>query len=102
MEVGFDMIRLGSFRKSAVDEQLIKESVTNFKRSIRDILSDIEGSKEELVMIIPARGFDVKIDISCVNNLRVKELLKEQFPTSIRVLSDSELHQNLFNRIYSF
>ena len=42
MEIGIETIRLGSFRKNALDEQLIKKNATQLKRTIKEALSDID------------------------------------------------------------
>lgn len=87
MEVKFDLVRIGLKRKSNLSEMLLKQNVDFLKSSIRHVLCEyISGDvKNEisLVIIVPGKGYNIKIALKYIKDHHIRKILSSNFPYSI-------------------
>lgn len=106
MEITFEIVRIGKFRKDSQVEKIIKENVNLMKKSIRSLLEDFKymgkDDKMELILVIPAKGDNVKIYIGDRKDENLRELLRQNFPDSIYTGNDSIIEENIHNPIFPF
>jgi hypothetical protein len=103
MEIRFDMIRIGKFRKNYISEILLKQNVNGLKNSIKSLLLEIDNIEINLihiVMIIPAKGFSIKISLKNINNKHIREIIKQNFSNCIFKGKYSIIMDNLNNPIF--
>lgn len=84
MTVNFDLVRMGKLRTDSIALQMLKDNVQILQNTIRELLKDEEyiygSGTMGLVMIIPARGFDIKIVLQDIGEERIKRILKHYLP----------------------
>ncbi|HRG17544.1 MAG TPA: hypothetical protein PLP39_00495 [Flavobacterium lutivivi] len=103
MEVKFEMIRIGKFRKDDCSEMLLKQNVDLLKSTIRYHLADIDNIENKPInidMIVPAKGFEIKIFVKRIRDKNIRTYLKENFPKSIYNGNYSNISDNLNNPIF--
>jgi hypothetical protein len=102
MTVKFDMVRIGKIRKSPVAEMFLKENVQILQQSIRDLLADVsnESDQVDIAMVIPAKGYSIKIILEFFHNEQIKHLLQTTFPNSIYRRDTNNLVNHVHNRIF--
>jgi hypothetical protein len=102
MIVNITLIRIGTPRKNYASEQILRDSVYQFKQDINDLLvNDVVGDKSNSIwidMIIPGRGYNVKIDINSVPKKWIKDKIVEHFPNSIYTGKYSVIMDNIKNK----
>lgn len=102
MEVKFELVRFGEVRNSNKSERLLKENVSFLKKRILLFLEDISLRDEiGIVIIIPAKGYDIKFSLDDIRNENIKEKLKQNFSESIYNGSYSKILDNLENSLFS-
>ena len=104
MKVKFDIVRIGKFRKDAFVERFLKENVDLMKSKISSLLKDIKYKSEYnemgLILVIPARGENIKIYIEDLQDTNVKKILSPNFPHSIYKRNYSIIEDNVHNPIF--
>ncbi len=101
MKVVFDIVRIGKIRKDRSIERVIEANVWSLKQDIRSLLKDRnEGNTLSVVMVIPARGCTITIDLRDIGDENLKKELKQSFPNSIYKGRYSLLLDNIDNRIF--
>ncbi|WP_286971869.1 hypothetical protein [Flavobacterium sp. UBA4854] len=104
MEVKFDLVRIGKIRKNSFAEMILKQNVDFLKNSIRIFLKNEYPSdkhdKISLEMIIPAKGYNIKIALRSVKDNRIKKELRDNFPYSIYKGKDTIIEMNALNRVF--
>ncbi len=87
MEVKFDLVRIGKFRKNNIAEKIISQNLKIFRDDIRSLLKDkksfYKNNKLNIVMIIPAKGYNIKISLEDISDEQIKKDLMYNFPNSI-------------------
>lgn len=106
MEIKFEIVRVGKFRRDSLAERFIKENVALMKKSIRSLLEDFKymgnDDKMELTLVIPAKGDNIKIYIGDRKDENFRKILRQNFPDSIYKGNDSIIEENIHNPIFPF
>ncbi len=100
MKVKFDLIRIGKIRKDHMSEILLKQNAFLLKNTIRHELADFESNEINIEMIIPAKGFNVKICLNNINDKSIKKYLRNNFSRNIYNGNYSVIKDNLNNPIF--
>lgn len=104
MEVKFDLVRIGKIRKNSIAEKILKQNIDLLRNNIRLLLKneniDNKHNTIHMVMIIPGKGYNVKIVLQDIKDLHVKKELKKNFPNSIYKGEYSIIMDNLENKIF--
>jgi len=104
MKVNFDLVRIGEIRKNFNSETILKQNVKLLKSNIRYLLENENSSNKNneisMVIVIPAKGYNIKIALKDIREKHIKEILKQKFPNSIFKREYSILMDNIDNRIF--
>ncbi|WP_300979260.1 hypothetical protein [Flavobacterium sp.] len=104
MEVKFDLVRIGKIRKSSIAEKILKNNIDLLRNNIRSFLKDENFDDKHntvhMVMIIPGKGYNIKIALQDIRDLYIKNELKNNFPNSIYKGEYSIIMDNLENKIF--
>lgn len=104
MKVNFDLVRIGEIRKKKISETLIKQNVKLLKSNIRYLLENVDNDNKSneisMVIIIPGKGYDIKIALRDVRDKNIKRILQQNYPNNIYKGSYSTIMDNINNRIY--
>ena len=104
MKVKFDLVRFGKIRKNNTSELILKKNVEFSQKNIRFLLKneiiDNKNNCADLVMIIPGKGYKIKIVLEGINDNRIKKILKENIPLEIYKGDYSIIEDNASNRIF--
>lgn len=104
MKVKFDIVRIGRIRKNYTSELVLKENLNFLKSNIRTLLSEkvIENKSNQIsiVLVIPAKGFNIKIVLNDIKDNDIKKELKKHFPNSIYNGSYSVILDNINNHFF--
>jgi hypothetical protein len=83
MEIKFDMVRIGGFRKNHRSEILLRQNADLLMNDIRTLLLGVEcgdgKNKEAITLIIPAKGFKVKFRLQDFREDKIRALVKKNF-----------------------
>lgn len=105
MDVKFDMVRLGKKRKSFIAEKILKHNVSFLKESIRYLLKNRTTSSAKhnrifMTMVIPAKGYKIKIHFQNISEKWIRKELKDNFPNSIYKGKYDYILDNIDNPIF--
>lgn len=104
MEINFETVRIGNFRKDMNHERILKANYDYLKNELRAFVKTIQGEKADEIIyvdiLIPAKGSTITIAIDNIPNLEVKQLLIDRFPDSIYKGNYSIILKNSMNRPY--
>lgn len=104
MEIKFETVRVGKFRKDMIQERILKENFDHLKNNIKDFVKNIQGKKiDEIIyvdIVIPARGSQIAITLDSIKDEKIKQLLIKNFPDSIYKADYSILENNCHNEPY--
>lgn len=104
MEVKFDIVRFGVKRKNYSSETILKQNAEFLKLQVRNILKDFicEFEKISIVMIIPAKGYNIKISLKDIHSNQVKsELRRNLLHNSIYNGEYSKVLDNIGNKVFN-
>lgn len=105
MEVKFDLVRIGKIRKNYASEIVLKQNVDFLKNSIRTLLKEEKNfynkSTISMVMIIPGKGYNIKIALRDIKDNHIIELLEEKFSKFIYKGKYSLIMDNINNKTFS-
>lgn len=100
MEIKFDLVRIGNKRKNQTSELLLKQNVDYIKRNIFYFLDYHEVHENlNITLIIPSKGYSIKIDIRNLNN-NIKSILRKELPNSIFRDSSNKILENINNPLF--
>lgn len=106
MEVKFDTVRIGKIRRSSIDEKILEQNLDFLKGNIRLLLKEEEienkYKKVGVVLVVPAKGFNIKIAEKYAGNEFVKKLLNQNFPESIYKGQYSKIDENVMNQVHTY
>jgi len=104
MEVKFDLVRIGKIRKNSFAEMILKQNVDFLKNSIRIFLNNEYPNDKHyqinLEMIIPAKGYNIKIALRSLKDNSIKKELRDNFPNSIYHGKDTTIEMNVLNKVF--
>lgn len=104
MNVKFDLVRFGKIRKNNNSELILKKNVEFLQNHIRFLLDneniDNKNNCVDMVMIIPVRGYEIKIALQDIRDTNVKKILKVNIPLQIYKGDYSIIIDNINNRIF--
>mgnify|MGYP001022078309 FL=1 len=104
MNVKFDLVRFGKIRKNNISELILKKNVEFLQNHIRFLLDneniDNKNNCVDMVMIIPGRGYEIKIALQDIRDTNVKKILKVNIPLQIYKGDYSIIIDNINNRIF--
>jgi hypothetical protein len=104
MEVKFDLVRIGGIRKSSNAETIIEGNVDLLRNNIRSLLKDINISNKpnsiSMVMIIPGKGYNIKIALDDIKDDLIIKELRNNFPHSIYKGDYSLIMNNIDNKVF--
>lgn len=102
MEIKFETVRIGKFRKDIIQERILKENYTNLKNRLKDFVKTIpfENYIIDVDIVIPLRGSQISITLDGIKEKEIRQLLIDNFPYSIYKGDYSILINNCLNRPY--
>ena len=104
MKVNFDIVRIGKFRKNILAEKLLKENADLLRKEISKLLEEVKykGESDEmgLMLVIPAKGYRIKICLEDRNDENVRRILSQNFPDSIYKGAQSIIEKNIYNPVF--
>lgn len=103
MNIHFEMVRIGDFRKNRLLEKIIRENVNILQLNLRKFLeneTDINKSSIELTMVIPSRGTKITFVLNDIKDDTLKSKLRLNFPDSIFNGDENLIYSNLFTPIF--
>lgn len=104
MKIEFDLVRLGEIRRNSLSETLIKQNVDILRKSIRNLFknknSDSKHNSISITMVIPARGYNIKIHFQNISEKWIRKELKDNYPNSIYKGKYDILLDNLDNKVF--
>ena len=104
MEVKFDLVRIGKIRKDSGAEIILKQNIDLLRESIRYFLKEEKypnkNNRVEMTMIVPGKGFNIKIALQDVGDFYLRKKLREKFPNSIYKGKYSTIIENIHNRVF--
>lgn len=104
MEVKFEMVRIGKKRKSFIAEKILKQNVSFLKESIRHLLKNKTSNSKHnrifITMVIPARGYNIKIHFQNIPEKWIRKELKDNFPDAIYKGRIDYILDNIYNPIF--
>ncbi|KJD36683.1 hypothetical protein PW52_03305 [Tamlana sedimentorum] len=104
MEVKFDLVRIGKFRKDRFSEKIIEENADSLRTNIKSFLKNETCSHRDntvhMTIVIPAKGYNVKMVLQDIRDFKIRKQLRERFPNFIYKGNQSTLLENLSNRIW--
>ena len=104
MKVKFDLVRIGGIRKKYASEIILKQNVDLLRTEIRHLLKDGKCSHKDntvhMTMIIPGKGYSIKINLQDIKDFHIRKELREKFPDSIYKGKHSTIMDNINNRIF--
>ena len=104
MEVKFDLVRFGEIRKNSIAEKVIKENLDLLRNNICLLLKDENINNKynriSMVMIVPKKGYNIKIVLHDIKDENIKKKLRLNFPTSIYKGDYSLITDNIDNKIF--
>lgn len=104
MEVKFDLVRIGGIRKNLIAEKIIKENLDILRNEIRSLLKDENINNKynriDMVLIIPQKGYTIKIVLHDIKDESIRKKLKLHFPKYIYKGDYSIIMDNLDNKIF--
>jgi len=104
MEVNFDLVRIGRTRKNYTSEKILEQNVDLLKSNIRFFLKEkVSNNKNNvisMVMVVPGKGYNIKIALQDIRDNEIKKELKKKFPNSIYKGEYSTLLDNMNNRVF--
>lgn len=104
MEVKFDLVRIGNIRKNSIAEKIIKENLDVLRNKIRWLLKDDNANNKynriHIVLIIPQKGFAVKIVLHDIKDEVIRKKIKINFPKNIHKGDYSIIMNNLDNKVF--
>jgi hypothetical protein len=105
MEVKFDTVRIGKIRNSSIEEKMLEQNLAFLKSNIKSFFSEDEVEKEHnrigVVLVIPAKGYNIKIAVKYSSHEFVKKLLNSRFPDSVYKGNYSKIDENVMNRVHA-
>ena len=95
-------LELGRIRKNPFQERILKQNVKFLKNRVRSILEneDIDNNKIYMVMVVPGRGYNIKIVLQDIRDISIRKKLKEKIPNYIYKGKYSVLLDNMNNPIF--
>ncbi|MDX1830484.1 MAG: hypothetical protein R3342_13170 [Lutibacter sp.] len=104
MDVKFDLVRIGNARKNYTSEKILKQNVDLLRKNIRELLRNEncshKNNREDITMIVPARGFNIKIRLQDVKDYHIRKLLRDKFPNSMYKGKLDTILDNSNNRVF--
>lgn len=104
MEVKFDLVRIGEIRKNSISEKILKQNVDLLRNNIRLLLKnkkiDNKHNQISMVMVIPAKGYNIKIVLEDIKDEYMRKELRFNFPSSIYNGEYSNIMNNLDNKVF--
>ena len=104
MEIKFEPVRIGTFRKKLILERIIYENYKSLKNELKEFVNSIQSKPNvktiEVDIVIPARGNQITFTLDAIRDIEVKQLLKDNFPNSIYIGDYSILSKNCMNQPY--
>lgn len=104
MDVKFDIIRIGNKRKNQSAEQIVMQNLNSFREAIRILLADVESFSKNnqihLTLVIPAKGYSVKMVLEQNLDFQMRNLLKANFPTAMYKGNYSVILDNIHNQVF--
>lgn len=104
MEVKFDLVRIGKIRKNYTSELILKQNLDLMRAAIRDLLSDEKSNSKNnrihFTLVIPGKGYNIKIALTNTIDFYIQRQLKENFPNSIYNGNQSVLLEYIDNKIF--
>lgn len=105
MEVKFDTVRIGKIRTGSIEERILEQNLDFLKSDVRSLLKELEIENKynriSIVLVIPAKGYNIKIAVKYTPNELVKKLLNQNFPDSIYKGEYSKIDENVLNRVHA-
>jgi hypothetical protein len=104
MEVKFDLVRIGKVRKDYSSEKILKDNVKMLKIQIRELLSEEicshKNNREDVTMIVPGKGYNIKILLNDVKDLHIRTILRKNIPNSIYKGKIDTVLDSINNRVF--
>ena len=104
MDIKFDLVRIGSARENYSSEKILKQNVDLLRNNIHDLLKDEKCSHknncDHMTMIIPAKGFNIKIQLRDITDFHIRKLIRENFPNSIYKGKSDTISDYATNRVF--
>ena len=104
MNIKFETVRKGNIRKNATAELVLKKDFETLQSFIyNDIKDNFYNTGIESItigLVIPAKGFKIKIILQNINETRIKNFLKENYSSYIYKGNYTELSNYAMNRIF--
>ena len=104
MKVKFDLVRIGVKRKDYHLERVLKNNVHNLKSQLCYFLEKEDcshkGNTEHVTMIIPAKGYNIKILIEDFKDMHIRDLIKSNFSKHIYRGNKDLIRDSFYNRIF--
>nr|WP_315222097.1 hypothetical protein [uncultured Flavobacterium sp.] len=106
MEVKFDTVRIGKIRSGSIEEKILEQNLGLLKSNVQLLLKDdkVENKHNRIgiVLVIPAKGYNIKIAVQYTSNEFVKKLLSLNFPDSIYKGRYSTIDENVLNQVHAY
>jgi hypothetical protein len=104
MDLKFDLVRIGKTRENYNSEIILKKNVDLLRKNILDLLKEEncsqKNNKEDITMIIPARGHNIKIRLQDIKDYHIRKLLRNNFPNSIYKGNLDTIQDNWNNPVF--
>lgn len=104
MELKFDLVRIGGIRKNAIAEKIIKENLDILRNEICLLLKDENINNKynriHMVLIIPQKGYIIKIVLHDIKDESIRKKLRLHFPKHIHKGNYSIIMDNLDNKVF--
>jgi hypothetical protein len=104
MNVKFDLVRIGKFRKNHSSELMLKQNADLLRINIRYLLEDEKCSHKDntvhMTLVIPKKGYGIRIVLQNINDLHIRKKIKEKFSNSIFKGDQSTLEENIWNPLW--
>ena len=82
MNVKFDLVRIGKFRKNLNAEILLTQDANFLKANIRNLLENEECSHKDntvhMRMVIPGKGFKIKVVLQDIKDTHIRKKINER------------------------
>lgn len=104
MEVKFDLVRIGKKRNDLFKEKMIKHNLDILRSNIRSLFKNKtcnnKNNQISMIMVIPGRGYKIKIHFQNISEKWIKKELKDNYPNSIYKGKYEILLDNLDNKVF--
>lgn len=107
MEIKFEYVRIGKFRKNKLNENLLKENYNIFKAQLTSFFEfnnfkyPTEKLPIPLLLVIPSKGNTVKLSLEDITSEKLKKELKNKFNDKIYKGKYSILIDNMDNEKFA-